>query len=74
MQTKPCPKCGKQSILRETGMVLSSYPAQRLREWWCACGHREQGPVLREITEEEFLLKQWERANAVSSTPISPIR
>jgi hypothetical protein len=64
---KPCPKCGKKAILQRTGVTLSSYPGYDLREWWCACGYREEGPPLRGMTQEEFRLKQWQRAqgNAV---------
>ena len=64
-ELKKCPKCGKNMIKRDTGMVLTSYPAQHTWYWWCGgCKHTETGGVRRDLTEEEFSQKLWEEANA----------
>lgn len=62
-ETRPCPSCGANMLLRPTGNVLLSFPAQYLTHWLCGCGHSEPGEPIREQTERERFLEDWQRAN-----------
>ena len=61
-----CPKCGKRMIKRDTGIVLTSYPAQHPWNWWCGCGHTEPGGVRRDQTEHEICMELWKQENEES--------
>jgi hypothetical protein len=64
MQTKACPKCGKQAILIRTGHAFVRWDTEHQRIWWCNCGLRETGPVEveRHLTVDDIAQAQWERA------------
>lgn len=60
--TKECPKCERRMIKAPTGVCLMTSPVQYPWDWWCACGHTEEGGVEREATIEEERRKRWEKA------------
>jgi len=56
-----CPKCDKEMIQRDTGVVLASNPPQYPWQWWCGgCDHYEVGGVRRGVTIEDYYRQQWE--------------
>jgi hypothetical protein len=63
METKTCPKCGKQMIRRYRDYILCTYPPQLVWYWWCGCGHIEPGGVEGTPLPEETAQQEWERAN-----------
>jgi len=65
LETKKCPKCGKNMIKRY-GNVFLTKPPTYLWYWWCRCGHIGPGGIekLEENTsDKEFYEKLWEEAN-----------
>jgi hypothetical protein len=62
-QTKPCPVCGKKMIRKYRHYIMATYPASHPWDWWCGCGHKEEGGIERGITPDEALRIQWEEAN-----------
>ena len=62
VETKKCPKCGKNMIKRYRTTFLT-YPPQYLWEWWCKCGYRQAGGIERGMTVEEVYEKLWEEVN-----------
>ena len=66
-QTKQC-TCGKLMILRFSGMTLAVYPAIHLTQWFCGgCGKTEIGPQIRDKTNEQIAMEEWEKANSQES-------
>lgn len=65
-QTRTCPRCSKQMLLRRTGEALLSSPPQYPTRWRCGCGHSEPVPTERGITPTESFNRDWLAANAVS--------
>jgi len=63
IECKLCPVCGKKMVKKYRGYELTSYPPQRPWDWWCRCGHVEEGGVDRGMTSEEFYGELWEEAN-----------
>jgi hypothetical protein len=62
IETKPCPQCGKKMIKRYN-RILPSYPPLYPWEWWCGCGHVEEGGCERGSTLEEQSMSLWKAAN-----------
>ena len=71
METKTCPKCGKQMIRRYRDYVLLTYPVQRPWDWWCGCGYSEEGGIELDKTEDQIVREQWEIVND-ASVPTPP--
>lgn len=70
-ETKKCPLCGKNMILRSLNVVLCSNPPQYPQEWWCGgCNVTEKGPTLRGVTIDEYNYERWEQENE-ANTPDS---
>ena len=63
--TKPCPSCDGKMVLRKT-YSSSVFRIKRIYvewDWWCMCGHTEDGG---EVDTDTF--KEWEAANAETDT------
>lgn len=57
---KPC-ECGRKMVLERTGVVLDSYPAIYPTVYKCyGCGRIEDGPSIREKTQEQINRERWE--------------
>jgi len=64
---KRCPACNKLMIKRmstEIDNVIDGMPA---KEWWwfCNCGYKMTGGVLRGMPELTFCKREWERVNNI---------
>ena len=57
-----CPNCGMNMIRRGTGVVLLTYPSQYPWNWWCGCGHTEEGGIEHRVFEPNCQ-SMWEEAN-----------
>lgn len=61
MNTKPCPKCGKNAVEVPGAMFLCSSPAKKQYQWRCECGYCE---VSRTVTESpRDWMDDWKDAN-----------
>ena len=69
LDTKICPKCGKQMIKTTTGVALTSYPPQYPMQWWCGCSYTERAETIRGTTVEESRQKEWEELNETPNKP-----
>ena len=63
IETKPCPKCGKQMIKWDQMTVYATNPPQYPWDWRCGCGHQEKGGVRRGKTMEDLFVERWTDAN-----------
>jgi len=62
-ETEKC-ECGKNMILRSTGIVWLTYPRQYPQEWWCGgCDRTKPGPTRRGKTREQIEHAAWAAAN-----------
>lgn len=58
--TKLCPLCGKKAVLRYGGYSTFN---ERIKEFWCGCGHREYAGTEKCIIEDPEVRERWEAAN-----------
>jgi len=65
---KTCPKCGKNMIRKYMDITLTSYPPLFHWQWWCACGHEENGGVDVIMYPQELDRQRWLEANRMSAT------
>jgi hypothetical protein len=63
-----CPNCGGSEIEYNTGLVLTSYPAQsQLR---CkSCGHHFSSGFAAEWTDNDSLSKEWQHDQSILGIP-----
>lgn len=63
----PCPNCEKLMVKRmstEIDNVIDGMPA---KEWWywCNCGCKETGGMLKGMPETTWVKQEWERVNNI---------
>lgn len=59
--------CGKLMIRRmstEIDNVIDGMPVKEWT-WWCNCGNRETGGMLKGVPETTWVKKEWERVNNI---------
>lgn len=55
-------------IMTRSGEVLLTDPPQFKRYWWCGgCDLKEEAPVVKLKTAEEYDMEDWKRANKAVS-------
>ena len=63
METKECPNCGKNMIESYARTQPLIYPPITQMEWFCACGHKEEGRTIRHPSQFESDMERWKEAN-----------
>ena len=66
-----CPICQKLMIKRvstEIDAVIDGMPAKEWA-WWCNCGNKETGGILKGMPETDYIKREWERVNNIKRCP-----
>ena len=70
--TMTCPKCDKQMIKKFIRFSTAVSPRKAAYQWFCRCGHTENGGNDMEYSEQEFYQERWDRAQKKAEKPIVP--
>ena len=67
----PCPNCQKLMVKRVSTEIdsiindgVNKMPAKEWH-WFCCCGNKETGGVLKGMPETDWVKKEWERVNNI---------